>query len=214
MEDIRTIYYYLKKERSRRKKNNDLIKLLEADIEYKIKQPNNISNNMVKPKAINIFIASQDILINERDYIERMIRKENDKFYKKGFYLEPHRWENEDKGWGVKRKQGEINEMVKNADILILLMWTSIGKFTKEEFELAYHNMYKIDKPVRIYAFNNINERTPLEDEIKYGSVANFYDLVKKLWKDEKMIIKFKDNETLKKELDNMFEFINQKFCK
>ena len=153
MNNIRTIFFFKTQEEKKpaTKRDKTLIKLLEADLMYKLRSGNINSNNKnTVAKEIKIFIASQSILNSERDFIENLIRSKNDEFIKKGIYLKPIRWEYLDKGMGTTRKQDEFNKLLLDSEYVIYLTWDGIGHYTKEEFELGYNSMKSGIKPFRI----------------------------------------------------------------
>ena len=211
MEDIKTLNYFCNQQKAKSPQNADYLQLLNLDFQYKIIHSTSTNATMATSiKTINIFIASQSILKEQRDFIDDLIRKKNDEFHAKGFYLKPIRWEDEDKGIDATRTQDLYNQKLLESHVMILLMWNSIGKFTKEEFTIAYDNLKMHNKPYKIYAFNCTKERTPSEDEIRNGSITSFYDLKKTLWVEEKHIIPFTENDTLRIELEKMFIFIEK----
>ncbi len=49
--------------------------------------------------------------------------------------------------------QDEYNNVVAESDIVICLFATKVGKYTEEEFEVAYANFKKRGKPKYIYTY-------------------------------------------------------------
>lgn len=214
MNDIRSIYFFKKKEEKKpsAKRDKTLIKLLEADLAYKLRNVIVNSNNRnTMAKEIKIFIASQSILNNERDFIENLIRSRNDEFIKKGIYLKPIRWEYLDKGMGAIRKQDEFNKLLLDSEYVIYLTWDGIGHYTKEEFELGYNSMKSGIKPFRIYVFNKAIARR-ITEPFDIKGAQDYSDLKKQLWNEERIVIEFTSEITLQDEIENLFKDIESKY--
>jgi len=237
MENIRSILYFKKHEEEKPEKNKDLIKLLDADLAYKLRDskendkeysqnkhcdieyitlkenseyrgepPTHLAVTTIK--EIKIFIASQGILKEERDFIENLIRIKNDEFINSNIYLKPIRWELTDKGFGVERKQDEFNEMLLDSHIVIFLTWGAIGHYTKEEFNIGYESMKSGEKPIRIYFFNKRELRQT--DDIPTQDIISYREIKDLLQKEEKYIINYQNKHELENELNFVFNFINE----
>lgn len=210
MEDIRSIYYFLRQEnvKSVEERDEDLIKLLDADLSYKLRGSINKNNTeRMMNTEIKIFIASQSILASERDYVENLIRVKNDEFIAKGIYLKPIRWEASDKGNSAERKQDEFNRLLLDSEYVIYLTWDSIGTYTKEEFELGYNNMKNGGKPFRVYILNKATPRR-MKDKAELQSASDYMELKEQVWKDGKFIIDYVETSTLKDEIELFFKYI------
>ncbi|MCW5981554.1 MAG: hypothetical protein KIT09_25945 [Bryobacteraceae bacterium] len=105
-----------------------------------------------RERTIRIFLASSAELREDRDAFDLYFRQQNDGFRKRGFYLEIIRWENFLDAMSATRLQNEYNKEVRNCDIFVSLFFTKTGKFTEEEFDVAYGQFLSAGKP-RIYTF-------------------------------------------------------------
>lgn len=214
MDNLRSIIYFkkLEEQKSEGERDETLVKLLDADLNYKLRRVSNTNNhNNHMAKEIKIFIASQSVLNTERDFIENLIRGKNDDFVKKGIYLKPIRWEYLDKGMGIERKQDEFNKLLLDSEYVIYLTWDSIGHYTKEEFELGYNSMKNGIKPYRIYVFNKTVARRITNPNELIGT-KEYLELKEQLWKEERIVIEFSSEITIQNELDNLFTEIEKKY--
>lgn len=80
------------------------------------------------------------------------VRQQNDAFVKKGTYLEVVRWESFLDAMSATRLQDEYNKAIRDCDIIVCLFFTKAGKFTEEEFDVAYGQFKNTAKP-RIYTY-------------------------------------------------------------
>jgi len=168
-----------------------------------------IGNGCIKDRVnnINIFIASQEILNQEREFIENKILRKNLSFVPKNILMTPIRWEQRDKSNNGNRKQDEYLRLISDSEIFILIIWNSIGKYTREEFDYAYFERDKGRNPKLIYIFNKINNN---EFDNNFREDA-FPDFIEKL-KDKELIIPFSENISISDELDHMFDEIEKKY--
>jgi hypothetical protein len=103
-------------------------------------------------KPIRIFLASSEELREDRDAFDLFIQRRNAELYKKGLILIVDRWEHFLDAMSKTRLQDEYNRAVRNCDIFVGLFSSKVGKFTKEEFEIAYGQFKSTEKP-RIYTY-------------------------------------------------------------
>jgi hypothetical protein len=208
MEDIRSIYFFKKQEEAKNEKDQNLLTLLEADLEYKLRNSKKMDSHKESLLVINIFIASQGILECEREIIKNLIRTENDNLIQENIYLKPILWELTDKGNSAQRKQDEFNNKLLNSEIVIFLTWESIGHYTKEEFEIAYESMMKGNKPFRMYIFNKTISRQIAD--LSTEDIQAYRDIKVLLRKEEKMIVDYAEKRELEKEIKYLFDFITK----
>ena len=101
------------------------------------------------------------------------------------------RWENFLDALSLTRLQDEYNRAVRNSDIFVSLFSTKVGRFTKEEFEIAYGQFKSTSKP-RIYTYfkdaattmSSIDEknlRSLRSFQRKLGSPGHFHTEYKNL---------------------------------
>jgi hypothetical protein len=158
-------------------------------------------------RTIRIFLASSSELRQDRDEFDLYFRQQNDRFLKRGIYLEIVRWENFLDATSGNRSQDEYNKAVCDCEVFVCLFFTKMGKFTEEEFDTAYRRFQESGRP-RIYTyFKNA--------EIKTGS-ARKEDLVS-LWAFQEKLSKlghfwtrYDNIEHLKRHFGDQLELILQ----
>lgn len=138
--------------------------------------------------TIKIFLASSDELSEERVHISNLIENLNYRFEPRGIRLQLIKWEFLDASMGNIRKQEEYNRILKECDICMVLFWKKIGRFTKEELDVAYHEQKVGRKPQKIYIFfkktsDITSELTEFKKVIEssYGHFYNTFETVEKL---------------------------------
>lgn len=104
-------------------------------------------------KEINIFIASSEELRLERLEIVDMISNLNNALYQKGIHIIPQKWEYFDSSMGIKRKQEEYNDKLRKCEICLVLFWTKLGMYTKEELDIAYQQLCAGENPQKLYVY-------------------------------------------------------------
>ncbi len=103
-------------------------------------------------RTIQIFLASSAELREDRDAFDLYFRQQNDQLGKDGIYLKIVRWENFLDAMADTRSQEEDNKAIRNCDIFVCLFFTKTGKFTEEEFDVAF-GQFKASRKSRIYTF-------------------------------------------------------------
>jgi len=104
------------------------------------------------PRTLQIFLASSAELREDRDAFDLYFRQQNDQLLKEGVYLEIIRWENFLDAMSDTRLQDEYNKAIRKCDIFVSLFFTKTGKFTEEEFNVAF-GQFKDSRKPRIYTF-------------------------------------------------------------
>ena len=165
-------------------------------------------NEREKLKIINLFLASSSELKDDRNQVEIWVNRENNKLIENGFFLRLNLWEDFLDAMSKTRLQDEYNKIVVKSDVVICLFATKVGKYTEEEFEVAYANFKEKGKPKYIYTYfkemqistSNMN----LDDLIglqsfkeKLSALGHFYTIYKST---EDLI------RQLKNQLDKIFD--------
>jgi len=104
------------------------------------------------PRTLGIFVASSSELCEDRDEFELYFRTYNDQLIKRGVYLKVERWEHFDDAMSKTRKQDDYNQVVRDCDVFVCLIFKKAGKFTQEEFDVAFGEFKDRGKP-RIFTF-------------------------------------------------------------
>jgi len=166
-------------------------------------------------KKTRVFLASSKELLEERNEISSFIRQENDRLFKEDIYLNLIVWEELSHSLRPKRIQDFFNEKIIESDIVIVLLYKKIGRFTKEEFNLAYKNLKLGNKPKYILIFFKIDTHKEFTDIIEfreeieryeqlYNTFKNIDELLLKLHRQLRLII-----DEIKKQ--NLIEKIDPK---
>ncbi|MCD7937810.1 MAG: hypothetical protein LUG98_13205 [Tannerellaceae bacterium] len=98
-------------------------------------------------KRISIFLASSFELEIDRKEFEIFINRENKELVDKNIFLHLEVWEDFLDRMGSEGIQAEYNKKVQAADIFVSLFFTKAGKYTREEFEVAYGRFITSGKP-------------------------------------------------------------------
>ncbi len=108
---------------------------------------------MVMITKKKIFLASGAELVEERDAVELVIQRKNSELIAKDLFFEVVRWEQLIQYFGKTRAQDHYSEEISKCDIVIVLFYKRVGKYTKEEFDKAY-DLFKSGKnPRYLYVY-------------------------------------------------------------
>jgi tetratricopeptide (TPR) repeat protein len=143
-------------------------------------------------KTIKIFLASSSELSKEREEFVSLLNTIN-KLYP-NLKLESIKWETDipSGSYDKKRIQDEINPLLDDSDVLILIVYSKLGKFTLEEYELAKAE----NKKIFIYFKTGFSPRNK-EEIANYNKVIEFRDYI------------VKENQLLFEEFNNIDQFRN-----
>lgn len=160
-----------------------------------------------------IFLASSSELKDDRKEFEIFISRKNKEWHKKGVFLELIIWEDFLDAMSKTRLQDEYNKAIKECDIFIMLFFTKVGKYTEEEFEIAFGQFKNTNKPF-IFTYFNTKENTfivmkdnesLIQFKTKINQLGHFYTTYKNI---EELQLKF--NSQLEKLVANSFIEFNQ----
>jgi hypothetical protein len=139
------------------------------------------SGSSGKRRTIRIFLASSSELQADRDAFDLYFRQQNDRWIKRGIYLQIERWETSLDAMSETRLQDEYNKKVCDCEILVSLFKTKTGKFTEEEFDIA-HSAFKTSGKPLIYTYfmktTIPNDKRLLDD---FTSLCKFQDKLSEL---------------------------------
>ena len=136
-----------------------------------VKFMSNLRQNNNKKK---IFLASSSDLKEERDQFEIFINRRNKQWYDQGIFFELVVWEDFLDAVSKTRKQEDYNKAIDDCDIFVMLFFNKVGKYTLEEFNIAY-NKFKISgKPLLFTYFKNIPASIGLDQERSLKSLWKF----------------------------------------
>jgi GTPase SAR1 family protein len=132
-------------------------------------------------RTIRVFLASSSELRQDRDKFELYFRQRNDQLLDKGSYLKIVRWENFLDAMSETRLQDEYNEAIRNCEVFVSLFFTKAGKFTDEEFDVAYGQFKNSRKPLVYTFFKNAEIKTGEARREDLNSLWAFQDKLKEL---------------------------------
>jgi hypothetical protein len=92
-------------------------------------------------KIIKLFLSCSSDLKTERKEIGLWMNRKNKGLIKKNQFIELVVWEDLLQSFQGQRIQDYFNQEMLACDIVVVLFYSKVGQFTKEEFELAYANM-------------------------------------------------------------------------
>jgi hypothetical protein len=126
-------------------------------------------------KTVRIFLASSAELQPDRQAFEIFLSRRSSQWIKeRDIYLELVVWENFIDAMSKTRLQDEYNKAIRESDIFVMLFWNKVGKFTEEEFKVAY-DAFKINNKPLVYTF------LKREDDSKTGVDETLTNFTKKL---------------------------------
>lgn len=104
-------------------------------------------------KNISFFLASSFELKHDREQVELWIGRENKRLSASQVFIHLNIWEDFLDSMSNTRLQDEYNLKVRSSDVFLGLFGTKVGKYTEEEFDMAYNSFKDSGKPKYIYTF-------------------------------------------------------------
>ncbi len=115
--------------------------------------------------TIKLFLASSSELKGDRQEFEIFINRKNKDLVAKGVFLELVVWEDFLDAVSQTRLQDEYDKEISNCDIFVMLFWTKVGQYTKEEFETAFGQFKVTNKPSIFTYFKDADISTASANE-------------------------------------------------
>jgi len=106
----------------------------------------------METKHVKIFLASSSELKEDRVAFELELGRRNHSWIKKGLYLELVVWEDFIDAMSQERLQSEYNKAIVQCELFVMLFFTKVGKYTGEEFEVAFKSFKETHRP-KIYTY-------------------------------------------------------------
>ena len=106
---------------------------------------------MTGPKT-TIFLASSAELLEDRHALQRLIDNRNKTWVGQGALLVLQHCEDFLDAMSRTRLQDEYNRAVQGCDVFVMLFFTKVGKYTAEEFDVAFKQFQATGKP-KIYTY-------------------------------------------------------------
>jgi len=104
----------------------------------------------------SVFLASSSELKEDRLEFESFIGRKNSSWVSKGFFLRLVIWEDFLDAMSQTRLQDEYDKAIREADMFVMLFCTKVGKYTEEEFEIAFQQFKATNKPFIFTYFKDI----------------------------------------------------------
>lgn len=164
-------------------------------------------------KTVEIFLASSSELEKDRKEVEIWINRENKKLIKKGIFLQLNLWEDFLDAMSKTRLQDEYNKAVAQSDIVLCLFATKVGKYTREEFEIAYAHFKKLGKPAYIYTYFkdvNISSSSDMNSVKEFLNMKQFQEKLNELGH---FYTSYKSTEDLNRQLKTQLDTIIDGIC-
>jgi len=139
-------------------------------------------------RKIRIFLASSGELKADREAFEIEINRKNKLLAEKEVFLHLDIWEDLSTMMSPTRSQDEYNKAIEAAGMFVLLAWNKVGRFTDEEFDVAYRLFKSNNKPAIFTWFKEpVDAPEPSLDKFKkklagMGHFPAFYKDAADLW--------------------------------
>jgi hypothetical protein len=190
----------------------DLLKLLENHFVFeRIQkgQPLQLKEGIKEPNmgnhTIKIFLASSAELAPERKEIEIAINRKNKELNAKGIFLHLSLWEDGQCIGKSFRSQDNYNEEVEACDVFLLLFYSRLGKFSKEEFDIA-KKRFDANQHPRILTFKK-NVALPNGVSIRdITSLREFEEYLTKTKTEEHYPYEFGNTDALLREVERCID--------
>jgi len=121
-----------------------------------------------------IFLAASEELAADRKIFEQDIFRRDLIWCERGYRLQPTLWESFDDSMSATRKQDDYNAEIAKADIFVVLVHTKLGKYTREEFQVAWDHFNDSGKPLIYTYFKGLPEPGEPDPNTQYASVREF----------------------------------------
>jgi len=105
------------------------------------------SKRRIFMRKVKIFLASSAKLKEFRDELDRRVSAKNKIWSDKGIILELVIWEDLESHMQLSRSQDAYNREIKKCEYFVLIASKSLGKYSKEEFDVAYELFLNNVKP-------------------------------------------------------------------
>ena len=155
------------------------------------------------------FLASAGELIRERDLTEITIHRKNSSLIDRDLFFEVIRWEELLQTFEKSRVQERFLSWVSDCDVLIVIFHTKVGKFTKEELDLAFHNLRSGQNPRHILVYFKDSKRTI--SKIDKG-ILEIINMKKEIQNNQQYFIEFHNLAELELSLLKQLELLTNVF--
>lgn len=123
---------------------------------------------------LTVFLASSLSLRDQRDAVDLYLRQLPTSLAKGARPIQVVRAENFDQSMSIQGAQARLNSAIIESDVFICIISGSIGKFTEEEFDIAFNCFKECGKPL-VYVYFQVFTVQPSQlDEDRLQSLAKF----------------------------------------
>lgn len=130
--------------------------------------------------STRIFLASSMELKADRAAFRELIMQQNNAWHDQGAFLQVVGWEYFLDAMSRTRLQDEYNAAIRQCDVFVMLFHTKVGKYTREEFEVAHAQLMSTGKPL-VYAYFKTAEAGKPVDAADQQSLEDFRARLKSL---------------------------------
>ena len=125
-----------------------------------------------------IFIASSMELSEDRRAFRELIMEQNNAWHEQGAFLQVVGWEHFLDAVSPTRLQDEYNKAIRDCDIFVLLFHSKVGKYSREEFEIALMQFRSTGQPL-IYTYCKPVDPGKASSDEDRQSLADFQQRLK-----------------------------------
>jgi internalin A len=155
-------------------------------------------------RDIKIFLASSAELAEDRKNLRQFFSEKNDRYRESGspVYIQLENWEAMSGAMSETRKQDDYNKRILKSDLFVCLAHTKVGKYTDEEFDVAWQCFQETGKPKILTFFKRdgvdpLSVQPSLKDfneklkSLKHfpDSYEGYADLERKIWKELEILL-------------------------
>jgi hypothetical protein len=156
------------------------------------------------------FLASSADLARERDLAELLILRRNPKVVEAGLSFEVVRWEFLLQTISNGRVQDRFSEEMLTCDVMVVLFYAKVGKFTKEEFDIAYASLRASRNPRHILAYFKTKPSLSIDKIDK--DIRGILKLRKEIAKHEGIYVDFDSRASLELSLERQLDLLTDVF--
>lgn len=148
-----------------------------------------------------VFVASSGDLYDERMKLKLLLHE---------IGVEPVLWEYTDQSITDEEFQKRLNKDLANSNIVIFMVRSRFGQYTKEEFDFAYARLGKGIEKIYVYFFEQKSEDIDEEDLTNITSFRDSIEKKKSIYKDVKNFTELENHIRQQKEYWNLYQEDNR----
>ncbi|MCL6258945.1 leucine-rich repeat domain-containing protein [Aquiflexum sp. TKW24L] len=163
---------------------------------------NVVRENTPEIRLLNLFLASSNELLPEREKIEQALNRKNKLLRKQGFLIELLIWEDGKHIGKSLRSQDNYNLEIEQCNLFALLFYSKVGKYSLEEFNLA-KSLFEKGKMPRICVFQKDIDLPKNPSRADSDSRFEFLDRLKE---NQHFPILFENTDMLVNQLEDVID--------